>query len=527
MVRLTCRWDEALKPYHIALGTIFTESNHLVGTFTDLAAFERSELRRGPAILTLRDGVVGGALHVLQERHAQVAPLLVASAYPGGILTQKCYLGLKTELLERLEQSLPVDGVLLPLHGAAAVEILGDLEGDLIREVRRRVGPAPIVVTLDCHAHVTQAMVEGADALLAWETYPHRDTYETGVRGARILFDILDGTVRPAMALAKVPVVVSGFCGGTEAPGPFADIMRLAKSWEGREGVVSTSALLVQPHLDLPDMGGGGLVIANGDLEKAVTVAGQIAEKFWQKRFDLTPEAWSPAEAIRQGLAVKGGPVLLLEVSDCVGGGASGDSAATIAALLEAEVEQPAFAMVVDPEAADRCHRAGVGTQVTLTLGHKMDRRWGQPQPVTGQVMKLTEGRFRYSGGIWSGQWGEMGPSAKLKIGVVEVLISTHATYDWADEQYRSMDMDTQKAKFIVVKNPMNYRVGYAGQFRKEFVLDTSGPTTAVLENVEFKRLRRPYYPKDKEIPDLEPVVYGHLWGPSSGNVISSPSAPQ
>ena len=502
-----------MKPHRIALGTIFTESNHLVGTLTDLAAFERSELRRGRAVLAVRNGVVGGALRVLQENGAKVAPLLVASAHPGGILSQECYRYLKTELLERLEASLPVDGVLLPLHGAAAAEKLGDLEGDLISEVRKRVGPAPIVVTLDCHAHVTQSMVEGADALLAWETYPHRDTYETGVRGARILFDVLDGTVRPAMALAKVPVVVSGFCGGTDPPGPFADIMQWAKSWEGREGVVSTSAVLVQPHLDVPDMGGGGIVIANGDLDKAVAVASQIGEMFWEKRFDLTPQAWPPAEAIRQGLEVKGGPVLLLEVSDCVGGGASGDSAATLAALIQAEVDERSFAMVVDPQAAALCHRAGVGAEVTLTLGHKMDRRWGEPLLLTGQVEKLTDGRFRYSGGIWAGQWGEMGPSAKLKVGAVEVLIATHATYDWADEQYRSMDMDAHTAKFITVKNPMNYRVGYAGLFKKEFLLDSAGPTTAILENVEFKSLRRPYYPKDKYIPNLKPRIYRHSPG--------------
>ncbi len=111
----------------IAIGTIFTESNHQAGTFTDLACFERTELRRDREVLTATDGVVGGMLSELRERAAEITPLIVATACPGGILTDECYGELKTELLVRLEKALPVNGILLPLHGAAAAEGVGDL----------------------------------------------------------------------------------------------------------------------------------------------------------------------------------------------------------------------------------------------------------------------------------------------------------------------------------------------------------------------------------------------------------------
>ena len=170
--------------HRVALGNIFTESNHLAGVNTTLADFERTELRRADEVLAIGDGVVGGALSALAARGISVAPLLVASAYPGGILTEDCYLTLKDELITRLSEALPVEGVLLPLHGAAGVERIGDLEGDLVESVRAVVGPdIPIVITLDCHAHVTQPMIENSDALVAWETYPHRDSFSTG--GAR------------------------------------------------------------------------------------------------------------------------------------------------------------------------------------------------------------------------------------------------------------------------------------------------------------------------------------------------------
>ena len=120
----------------------------------------------------------------------------------------------------------------------------------------------------------------------------------------------------------------------------------------------------------------------------------------------------------------------------------------------------------------------------------------------------LTDGRFVYSGGIWGGQHGEMGPTAKFVSGSVEILIATHPTYDWSDEQYRSMGMDASAAKFIVVKNPMNYRVGYGDRYKEAFVLDTPGPTTAVLSSIDLPNWQRPYFPKDRDIPDLTPTVY-------------------
>lgn len=221
----------------VAIGAIFTECNHLGGVPIDLSWFERYELVRGEEILRIDNSVVGGMLQVLREAEVDIAPLLWASTCPGGPLTADCYAQLKTELLDRLRQALPVDGVLLPLHGAAAAEGIGDLEGDLITAVRAIVGPSiPIVATLDLHAHISAAMVRNADALVAWETYPHADSYTTGQRGARLLVDTLAGRCRPTMAAAKVPVITGAIHGSTHGDDPFARLMRQAKAHEGKNG---------------------------------------------------------------------------------------------------------------------------------------------------------------------------------------------------------------------------------------------------------------------------------------------------
>jgi microcystin degradation protein MlrC len=248
-------------------------------------------------------------------------------------------------------------------------------------------------------------------------------------------------------------------------------------------------------------------VVTNDDSELATSLASEIATMYWQRRFDLEPRMWKPAEAIADSLTQGDGTVLLLEASDCAGGGACGDSAGALRALVEAGLDVQSLAYIVDPEAVAICHSHKVGDEVPLTLGYKVDPRWGEPFPVTARVEGLSNGRFVYTGGIWGGQTGEMGPSARLRIGNVQVLVTTFATYDWTDEQFRSVGMDPASARFVVVKNPMNYRVGYAGRFRAAYVLDTPGATPASVRHVKFARLKRPYFPVDEDIPGLQPAV--------------------
>ena len=493
----------------IALGSLLTECNQFGGSPIDLDWFARYELCRGGEVLGLEAGVVGGALRSLRASGADIAPLISASTCPGGCITADCYGHLRAEMLGRLSRALPVDGVLLGLHGSAVAEGVDDVEGDLISQVRALVGPAvPVVATLDLHAHVTRAMVENAHALVAWSTYPHRDAAGTGERGARLLLDIAGGLCRPAMALAKVPVIVGGINGSTDGDGAFARMMRDLRRREAQAGVLSASLFLVHPFLDQPDLGGGGLFVVDGDMDRARRLALAAARDYWSRRRELEAAALAPEAAIRAGLETGGRPVVLVEAADCAGGGASGDSVASLAALLALEDPPPALVPVVDPEAADACHRAGAGGEVSTSLGHKLDPVWGRPIRVRGLVESLHDGRFRYTGGIWDGVDGEMGPTAVLAIGAVQVLVTSHATYDWADEQWQAVGIDPRQTEFVVAKNPMNFHNVYDDVAAAFHVLDTPGPTPATIRNHPLRRMPRPYFPVDEEIPGLEPTVW-------------------
>jgi len=350
-------------------------------------------------------------------------------------------------------------------------------------------------------------MVRDAQALLAWETYPHADAYSTGQRGARILLDAATGRRRPVTVMAKVPVITSALNGSTQGDGPFARLMRHTKSLEEHPAVLSTSLLMVHPNLDQPDMGSGAVVVTDGDPDLATSLASDVATRYWHCRHELEPEILPPRQAVARGQAIEGGPVLLVEAADCAGGGAAGDSVAALRALIACPDPGRCLVPVVDPAAAAACQRAGEGAEVAVSLGHHQDPRWGDPIDVCGRVARLSPGRFRYSGGIWDGLEGDMGASAVLAIGDIRVLVTSHSTYDWADEQFEAVGLRHRDAKFVVAKNPMNFHNVYDGVARAVFILDTPGPTPPTLRHMDFRHLQRPYFPVDEDIPGIGPRI--------------------
>ncbi len=495
----------------IGVGSIFQESNQFAATQTDLALFRNSYVHEGDALLQLAgtDCEVAGILAVCEQEGAQPLPLLAARSVSGGVLTDDCYTQLKETLLARLRAALPLDGLILAMHGSMVTASQEDPEGDILDAVRRIVGPdMPIVMTLDLHAHVTPRMVKQAAALVSFTHYPHDDTYTTGERGASLLLQAVSGEVTPVTALAKVPIICSACNGQTAGNGPMARLTRRARRLEKEPSVLSVSCFQVHPYNDLPGMGCGAVVVTDNDPALAAHEAQLLAAEFWQRRWAFEVEHLPVAEAVTRGRQVEGGPVLLVDTADCAGGGAPGDSVALLRELMTLGLDEPALLMVVDPAAAQACSRAGIGQTVSLQVGYSIDPAWGRPVLVTGTVRRLSDGAFRYDGGLFGGTWASMGLSAVLQIGSIQLLVMSQPTYDWGDEQFRSVGMDVSRARFIGVKNPMNYRHAYRDLMKAAYIVDTPGPTPAHVRNLNFKRMQRPFFPLDEEIPDLEiPVV--------------------
>lgn len=495
----------------IAVGSLFQESNEFVSKHTELDLFQNSYIYEGEDLhlLAPTNTEVAGALAVCRAHDAEVVPLTAAACVPSGSLSKACYKYLRESILAPLREATPVDGVILCLHGSMTVVSEGDPEGDLLAAIREIVGPrVPIVGTLDLHAWITPKMVSATTALIAYTHYPHDDTYSTGERGASLLIATILGEVSPVMAMCTIPLVAAGCNGMTFGDGPMAHLTARARAYEQESAVLSASCCAVHPNNDQPELGSSTVVITDNDIQLASDLAGILAREMWERRHGFVPEIYDVAEAVRRGDSIDGGPVLLVDTADCAGGGAPGDSVALLEQLLKQGVTGRTHIMVVDPSAAEVCAGAGIGTTVSLELGYHVEPKWGKPIQVSGEVENITDGRFRYTGGIYGGTDGMMGTSAVLRIGQTYVLIMSRPTYDWADEQYASVGLDMRLAKYIGVKNPMNYRYAYRDYAKSSFLVDTPGPTPADVRRLPYQRRLRPFFPLDEDIENLEfPIV--------------------
>ena len=501
----------ARPPIRIAVGGISLESNDFVPFTAELREFrEAGFLAEGRAIQRLAETEteIGGALERLRaEEGIEVVPLLAARGVSSGRLSRAAHERLRDGLLSALREALPVDGVYLFHHGSMEAIDEDDPEGELDAAVRSLVGPGvPLVASCDLHANVTRRMVEATDAILGYEHYPHDDVRRTGARAVELLIRVVRGEVTPAMAHAKLPLILTAFNSTTLGDTPYAQVMTAAKELEGEPGVLSASVFLVGSYIDSPDMGSSALVVTDDDRDRAVAGARRLALELWRRRHEFDVETVSVAEAIRRGTAIEGGPVLLLDTADTTGGGAAGDGIGLVRGLLESGVSEPALATVVDPAAARACHEAGEGAEITVSAGHAIDPRWGSPLELRGRVERLSDGRFRYRGGILGGVEVTMGPSAVLAAASVRLLVTSVPTYEWGDDQYRAVGLDPARAKFVGVKNMMNFRFGYADVMRGFFVLDLPGPTPPDMRQLPFQRIRRPVFPLDRDLdePRLE-----------------------
>ena len=370
-----------LLPPRIALGGIWHETNTFSPVQTGLAAFRERTLLTGEAILAQgagTAGVLGGVLAAAADAGADLVPTLFAAAMPGGLVTAEAHQSLRTRLLDRLRAPArgpwPLSAVILLLHGAMVSADEPDAEGALLADVRRIVGPAiPIVAVLDFHANVSPAMVENADIILAYATYPHIDTFEKGRRAVELAMEIRDGRLRPAWALRQVPLLLPLPAGRTDGPTTMRAVLDLAESFEreGRAAAVTVTGGF--PYADVARAGLAVTVATNADPGGAAEIADQIASQIWAWRDRFQVNDLSPADAVTGARlevdAGRSGPVVIADTADNPGAGAPGNATTLLRELIHQGVERAAVATIADSAAVSAVERTPVGTEQTVRLG--------------------------------------------------------------------------------------------------------------------------------------------------------------
>jgi microcystin degradation protein MlrC len=494
----------------IALGGITHEANSFCPHVTTRADFEGRQLSRGDEILAAWPSTrteQAGAMSVLSNApNCQVVPTLLARALSGAPPRGETFRALLDELLARLRDAGPLDGVLLVLHGAMMVEATPDATGEILAQVRALVGPGiPVVGTLDLHANVTQRMIDEATALVGYHTAPHVDMFEAGRKAAQLLLGCIRGEVAPVTALLRLPMLLPPE-NSTHAWGPLAEVLGMALAAEKEEGILHAGVYPVQPWLDTGDVACSVTVIANGDRAAAEAHAHAIARAFWEQRRAFATELVPPAEAVRRALARAEGTVILCDSADATTSGSTGDSTAVLRAVLDVVREgampaaQVALLNVVDPPAVAAAVQAGVGATVTLDVGGLLAPRYFQPVRVTGRVKTLSDGEFTFQGPGMRGVAHHMGRASVLYAGAIHLLMMERAVSQWDPQLYRSVGEEPAAARIVLVKSPMAFRAAYEGLYEDVIVVQAPGAANPDLASLPWQHLPRPIYPLD---PDM------------------------
>lgn len=482
----------------IACGGVSHETSTFLPTPTTFDDFVQGfGLYRGDEVMKRFRGAnicTGGFIDAAAKHGFELIPLLWSFAYPSGVIRRADYDRLKGEFLDRLRAAGAVDGVLLDLHGAMVVEGIEDGDADFIASVREVVGPSkPIVVTFDLHGNHTARRVELADAIVGFDTYPHVDMAERGREAGDIIVGILQGKLRPKMALRQLPMFWSAEQQVTAHP-PMNEVLDRAHALERRPGIISVTVSTGFPWADVPDLGASVIVVANNDAALAKQAADELGDWIWQHRARWFKRPLSVTEALNTGEQAGLRPIMLADYNDNTGGGAPGDSTEVLQTFIDWQLEDALVLYIVDTEAVAAAHKAGAGEKLHLKLGGKSHPTQGQSVEADFEVLSVTDGSFKYDGPMYAGLTGSLGPSAALRCGGVTIAVVSKREQPLDQAFARSLGIDCSQMKYIAVKSAVHFRSGFEQLGGVIYNVAAQALHSHHFGQMQFTR-RRPMYP--------------------------------
>lgn len=494
-----------MKRVRIGVAGFLHESNTFLGVPTSYEDFQAASLTRGAALVQRWTGAhheLGGFLDVLAAEQVEIVPLLATFAVPSGTIAAAAYERICAEMLEDLRAALPLDGLLLALHGATVSEQFPDADGELLRRVREVTGPRlPIVNTLDLHANVSEQMIALADATVAYRSNPHLDQRERGQEAAQLLLRILRGEIRPVQALETPPMVIaiSKQHTASEPAKLLYDDLRHVLTWPG---ILSASVTMGFYYADVAEMGAAFFAVADGDAAQARKAAQYMAGRAWERRAELTAGLPSPQQAVEHAIGAVRSPVTIMDVGDNVGAGSPADSTILFAEILR---QQGRNAMVVlcDPDAVAQCLAKGPGQRVRLDVGGKTDSRHGAPVPVEGVIRTLSDGHFEERQ-VRHGGWGACDQGLTAVVETAEehtVVLTSRRMAPMSLEQVISLGVHPERKQILIAKGVVAPRAAYEPVSAEIVLADTPGVTSDNPKHFTYQRRRRPLYPMEEDAP--------------------------
>ncbi len=447
-----------------------------------------------------KSATMSGMLDVADEYGAEIVTPIAAGAPPSGPVNQEAFEYMANIICDSAEGC---DALLLDLHGAMVTESCEDGEGELLSRLRKRYPDIPIAVGLDMHANLYPGMVENSTIITGYQTYPHIDIYETGVRAARLLFKSLDGKVKPTMAWGNVPMLPHVMRQGTDDL-PNKELQRKVKELEATE-VLAVSLFTGFPHADIYNAGLSVVVVTDNDPQKAIDVRDDLLEMAWSERetfvYKIQPLKKSVAAGLEASKEPGDGPIILLDHYDNTASGGTMDTTEVLREILNQGLEDVAAFGIYDPDAVETMIAAGVGENVTVTIGAKfhLDALAEQSKPltVTGTVRVITDGVYTVKGPMATGSTMHMGRSVVLDTGKVQIIVISRHIEPYDLGCFESLGINPLDKTFLMLKSRIHYRATFLPIAKKIVECAGIGVCTSDYNQLKFKNVRRPIFPLD------------------------------
>lgn len=488
---------------------LIAECKQEVSTFNPhLSGYEDFGIRRGEELVSYHRTVrneIGGALSVFAP-NPDIELVPAYSAFfitSGGTLAQSAWERIASEFLESIRAAPPVDGVYFCMHGAMASEHELDPEGFLLAETRKILGgEIPIVVSLDLHGILTDRMVEHADAIVAYHTYPHVDFFETGGRAAGLLLRIISGNAKPVTAKVAIPALVRGDELIT-ATGLFGRSIRIAQEVENGPRGLSAGVFIGNPFTDVPALQSYSFVVTDDDPELAKREAIRIAENFWANHEHMRVPLVSLDDMAQIALRHQHGTLAIIDAADATSSGASGDSNAVLRKLVEAGFQGRTLLPIVDASAVRQAFAAGVGSEIETTIGGTLDPQRFSPLSIEAKVRLLSDGHFRSES--FEEQWFA-GPTAVLESNNFTIVVSSRAVNLYDRSFFYAHGRNPKQFDAVIVKSPHCQSHMFADWCARMVNVDAPGSSSANLPYLGHRRCPRPIFPLDSVV-SFHPVA--------------------
>ncbi|MEN3364301.1 MAG: hypothetical protein V7606_1575 [Burkholderiales bacterium] len=481
----------------IAVGGFQHETNTFAPSKATWEDFVRGSsypaLSSGEAILKNFSGanlpIAGFMSEAIKHGHTLV-PTTWCAASPSAHVTEDAFERIAGLIVTGIREALPVDAVYLDLHGAAVTEHLDDGEGELLRRVRDAVGKdLPVIVSLDLHANITSQMVEHAEALVVYRTYPHVDMGETGARAFELLQRRFDGMPRPKVAVRRVPFLIP-ICWQSTDLEPAKSLYAGLHALES-DGVSSVSFATGFPAADFPEC--SPVVLAYGttqaDADKAAdTLANAVIaaeEKFAGK-------IYAPDEAVLRAMqvaATASKPVIIADTQDNPGAGGDSDTTGILRALIRNRAKRAAIGLIVDKAAALAAHEAGVGKTIRVPLGGHSGIPGDSPLEAEFTVESLSDGKVDATGPYMRNFRLRLGLCACLRIDDIRIVVASVKTQMADQAMFRFVGIEPTGQAILVLKSSAHFRADFTSIAEEILVCASPGPMISDTAQLPWTRL--------------------------------------